>query len=158
MIGPPQPGDLFYAGTKLNSVLPGTDSTVDVIKDARPFSREMLKTSKKRTAIEGVVRDAAGKPIENVIVFAHLSPEMTDRPLYVSDRTDKSGSFSLRVAGSGTYFLRVRDLYGGGVPEVGSFMGVYGGDNPKGIAVRDGEVVGGMVVVGGTVLRQPEGK
>ena len=153
LIGPPAEGDVFYAGTAKYEVLPGSVNNVNILKGAKPFSLNSVAKGAGVTAIEGSVVDNAGKPVENAIIFAHKLATMNDRPLFVSVRTDKGGAFRIRVADSGTYYLRVRDLYGGGMPAEGSFMGAYGGKTPKGIIIKQGEVIKGIQLTGEKFLR-----
>ncbi len=152
-IGPPADGDMFYAGKNKYEVLPATQNSVDVVKGAKPFSRPALAQGEGVTAIEGSVFDTSGKPVENVMVFAHIQPAMYNKPLFVSEKTDRSGAFLLRVAGAGTYYLRVRNIYGGGMPEEGSSMGVYGGNNPKAVVVKDGDLIKGITIIEEKILR-----
>lgn len=153
LIGPPAEGDVFYAGTAIYEVRSGSVNNVNILKGARPFSMNTIAKGEGVTAIEGSVVDNTGKPVENAIIFAHKLSTLNDRPLFVSDRTGKSGAFRVRVADTGTYYLRVRDLYGGGMPAEGSFMGAYGGKTPKGIIIQQGEVIKGIQLTGEKFLR-----
>jgi hypothetical protein len=104
------------------------------------------------TAIEGTVMDIAGKPVDNVLVFAFVNFER--RPLFVSGRTEKDGKYVLRVM-EGTYFLRARDAYGGGSPRMEGLMGIYGEQQPAAVTVKNGEVLKGINIRVFTV--QPRG-
>jgi hypothetical protein len=44
----------------------------------------------------------------------------------------------------GTYYLRARDIYGGGPPVPGSIIGQYGGNEPQGVVVNTGEITKGI--------------
>lgn len=155
MIGPPSDGDFFYAGKQKIDILPASQNDLGIVRGAIPFSKKILANAEGVTAIEGSIFDAAGKPVENAIVFAHLISAMNDRPLFVSERTDKHGVYRLRVAGAGTFYLRVRDVYGGGMPVAGAIMGVYGGNSPKAVMVKDGEVIKGINLTGEKFMRTP---
>lgn len=76
------------------------------------------------TAVEGIVSGMEGKPVEGSLVFAYLSKNITGRPTFVSDKSDKNGKFLLRVNDGGSFFLKVRSVYGGGVPENGEMQNV----------------------------------
>lgn len=144
IIGPPSEGDLFYAGKTRYEVRSAAEKSLEPIKEGKRFTMDLLAKGEGVSAIEGIVLDVAGKPVENAMVFGHVKPAMNDRPLFVSRRTDSKGAYQLRVAGNGTYYLRVRDIYGGGMPSAGAVMGVFGGDKPKAVIVKDGETVKGI--------------
>lgn len=144
IIGPPSEGDLFYAGKTRYEVLSAVEKSLEPIKEGKQFTLDLLVKGEGVSAIEGVVLDVAGKPVENAMVFGHVKSAMNDRPLFVSKRTDSKGAYQLRVAGNGTYYLRVRDIYGGGMPSAGAVMGVFGGDKPKAVIVKEGEIVKGI--------------
>jgi hypothetical protein len=128
-VGPPLIGDFFFIsqdekGTpKLYIVKKGEDTNIGTISEAIPFKGWGIKD--KITAIEGRVLIEDGKPVEGALVFAYSSSAMSDRPEFISDRTDKDGKFILRVYEGGTYYLRARDLYGGGPPATGGIIGTY---------------------------------
>ena len=148
MIGPPSVGDMYYAGNTVYDVLPDAQNNLGVIRGGKPFSFDISAEREGVTAIEGSVLDLAGKAVESALVFAHKKQEMTDRPLFVSTRTGKDGVYRLRVSGGGVFYLRVRNSYGGGMPVSGAIMGVYGGDNPKAVTVKKGEVLKGINLTG----------
>ena len=101
------------------------------------------------TAIRGTVRDERGEPAAGVLVLAYPSPDMGGRPLYVSDKTGKDGTFLLRLGTAGKFYLKIRNNYGGGQPEAGEIMGGYGEfGNPAPVAVRKGTVTTGIDIGG----------
>jgi hypothetical protein len=106
---------VFTSGTKLN---------LGVLTTSFEWSPDMIQLDKDITAVEGVVSDMEGKPVERAVVFAYLSENATGRPSFVSDRTDKSGKYLLRVDGGGSYYLKVRSVIGGGKPQEGEFNNV----------------------------------
>lgn len=148
LIGPPAVGDLYYAGNTVYNVLTSVENNLDVIRGAKPLSIDFEAERSGVTAIEGSVVDSKGKGVENAVVFAIIKSEMDDRPLFVSSRTGKDGVYRLRVAGDGTFYLRVRDIYGGGMPVTGALIGEYGGENPIPVTVKKGEVLKGIDLVG----------
>jgi len=137
-LGPPQEGDYFFIGRDKNGkpkeLTVWSNSVVDLqmLSGAEPFTRATL-AQKGITAIQGVLRDDYGQPMEGMLVFAYGTPEMFDRPLFVSERSDKNGKYLLRVAGGGRYYLKARADSGGGPS---SFMGVYKDGAP--LAVKKG--------------------
>jgi hypothetical protein len=147
-IGPPQEGDLFYAFSGEKEGMPkafkveeGKKTDVGVIAEATPFRRESVKFNDGITAIEGVIIDGENKPVEGALVFAYTVPSMMGRPLFASERTGKDGKYILRVHEGGSYYLRVRSLYGGGPPATGEMIGAYGITEPVAVTVKSGEKV-----------------
>lgn len=110
---------------------------------AKPSKIESFKV---KTAIEGIVVDENGKPVENVYVFAFLKSAKRTKPLYISEPTDSKGRFMLRLGGSGSYYLKVRERNNAGTPKQNSIIGVYGGREPKEVHVTEGEIIKGIEI------------
>lgn len=110
-----------------------------VIAEAVPFKPEVPGAKKTTTAIEGVVSDMDGKPVQDAVVSAFMNSMMTEKPIFVSDRTDKDGKYVLRIA-EGKYYLRVRNNFGGGPPVPGQIVGYYGEGTPAAVIVKEGEI------------------
>lgn len=152
--GPPQEGDLFLpassekGGPKEYLVKKGETTDAGTIAEALPFQRNMIKTSDGITAIEGVITDNKGRPVDKALVFAFLTPAMIGRPLFVSERTGSDGRYLLRVDKGGTYYLKIRDVYGGGVPKVGEIIGSYGEKKATPVTVEFGKILKGINISG----------
>lgn len=144
-IGPPQEGDLFYAFSvekgmpKAFKVEEGKKTDVGVIAEATAFRKDLVKFDNGITAIEGVIIDGDNKPVQGALVFAYIASSMVGRPLFASERTGKDGRYILRVHEGGSYYLRVRSLYGGGPPAEGEIIGAYGTTEPVAVKVKTGE-------------------
>ena len=141
-VGPPPGGDYFFISAGDNNV-PLTYSVknnerVDLgkIAKASPFKRITVNYGKGITAIEGIILDGEGKPVEGAYVFAFASPATVGRPLLASDPTSKDGRFILRVHDSGTYYLKARSTYGGGPPVPGESIGEYGEKEPMAVTMK----------------------
>lgn len=151
-MGPPRDGDYFYFnGDDKGNPLPlvvtkGTKLNVGVISGAYPYSRSMQLRDKGITMIEGVVQDTEGKPVQWALVFAYLTAMTQGRPLFVSEKTGKDGKFLLRVHDGGTFFLRVRDMYGAGTPEEGDLLSEVAGDRPTRITIKREEKIQGITL------------
>lgn len=147
-IGPPQIGDFFYRGldekgdSRLFIVKKGENVDLGTISDAVPFNGLIIKD--KITAIEGRVILDNDSPVEGALIFAYTSLTMTGRPGFVSDKTDKEGKFILRVHEGGSYYLRAREIYGGGPPVSGGIIGGYGEAKPISVEVKTGEIIKGI--------------
>lgn len=146
-IGPPQEGDLFYTFSggkgmpKAYTVEEGKKTDVGVIAEATPFRKELVKFDDGITAIEGVIIDGNNTPVQGALVFVYISSSMVGRPLFASEKTGKDGRYILRVHEGGSYYLRVRSLYGGGPPAAGEIIGAYGTTEPVAVTVKTGEKV-----------------
>ena len=144
-MGPPEDGDYFYFnGDAKGNPLPltvtkGTRLNVGIITGAYPYSRSMLLRDKGITSIEGIVLDAEGKPVQWALVFASLTAVTQGRPLFVSERTGKDGKFLIRVHEGGTFYLRVRGMYGAGTPEEGELLSNVVGDKPTMVTLKKEE-------------------
>jgi hypothetical protein len=108
-LGPAEEGDLIYPS--LDSTEPksyiikaGATTDIGVISGAVPFKKEWAVQVK--TGIEGTVLDAEGKPVEGVLVFAALRPEV-EIPLYASRVTDKDGKYLIGLPEGGQYYVSV---------------------------------------------------
>jgi hypothetical protein len=129
-LGPPTVSELhyFHGDAEWNpvplTVTSGAKLNLGILTRVFMWTPEMITRDKGITSIEGVVTDMGGKPLERALVFAYLSKEVTGRPVFISERTDKNGRYLLRVHDGGTFFLKVRSVYGGGVPEAGEFLNI----------------------------------
>lgn len=155
-IGPPEEGDFFFTSTdkggkpKAYSIKKGETLDIGVVADAVPFKKSPATAGV--TAIEGVVLGVDGKPVDGALVFAFLTPAMVGKPLFVSERTGKDGRYILRVHEGGKYYLKVRDVYGGGPPEAGNVIGGHGEKEPVGVVVKSGDAAKAIDI---TVIRFP---
>jgi hypothetical protein len=151
-VGPPNPGDLFLVSReptgkhRLYPVKPGTVQDIGTVAEAVPYKSALPKPG--MTAIEGQVLGSDGKPVKGVFVFAFLTPAMVGRPLFVSEKTNNDGRFLLRLSEGGKYYLKVKELYGGGPPRKGSVIGGYGEDMPKAVEVKTGTMVRDIKISG----------
>lgn len=151
-LGAPKEGDYYLVNRDENgnlkkyTVKSGETTALGVLAVGVPFKNADLVTKGGITAIEGRVLDAAGKPVEKALVFAFVSPSMVGKPIFVSDRTGKDGKYLLRVDEGGTYYLKCREVYGGGAPKSGEIIGNYGEKDPVPVKVESGKTVKGIDV------------
>jgi hypothetical protein len=158
-IGPPEEGDLFLGSRGSEGkpipayvVKTGERTDVGILSGASPFRRAAVQYGPGITAIDGMVLYPDGRPAEGALVFGYLSPTMVGKPTFVSERTGKDGMYILRVNTGGRYYLKVRDLYGGGPPAAGAIMGSYGQEKPTEVTVKTGERTSGIMI---KVIRFP---
>lgn len=152
-IGPMQEGDLFLpfhgeSVPKQYTIVSGTKTDIGTISGAIPYKKSDNKSMAGITAIEGTVTDFKGKPVENALVFAFLTPAMVGKPLFISEKTGKDGRYILKVAQGGNYYLKIRNSYGGGALKAGEIMGNYGQDKPMAVEVKTGAIAKGINITG----------
>ena len=148
--GPPGEGDYFFKGQDGRGnptpyfVKKGETTDIGTLSVGSSFKRAVVKYADGITAVEGVVLDSEGKPVEGVAVFGYKKAAMRGRPLFTSDKTGQDGKYILRVHEGGKYYLRVRDVYGGGPPVGGAIVGGYWQEGPVEASVQTGEVRKGI--------------
>lgn len=157
-LGIPQEGDFVFRSVDGKGVLKEyavtSGSTIDLgtIAEAVPVKPKDLSKQIVTTAIEGVVNDTEGKPVEDAVVIAFADPSLKGKSLFLSDTTNKDGKYSLRLTG-GTYYLRVKNRFSIGPPEPGQIVGFYGDGSLAPVHIKEGEIVKGVnftvIVFGG---------
>ncbi|GEM_PF-4577899 len=171
-IGPPLDSEYlyFHADAKGNpkpiTVVNGSPVNLGKLQGSFFWTPDMSERTKGITAIEGVVVDLESKkPVDNVVVLAFYTREARRRPAFISDRTDKEGRFSLRVAEGGDYWLRVRGVIGGGAPEAGERLNTTDEFDPLMVSIESGVKVTGVILnvkvfdgIGSTGKPKPEKK
>ncbi len=143
--GPPREGDLVYRsmdekGRPMEYRLEaGKALSLAVPLEAVPLKAKTFSLQGEKTAIEGIVKDEKGSPVENVIVIAFLDIEMKGKARFVSRKTDKNGRYIL-ILPAGTYYLKMRGSFSGRPPETGEIVGYYGDERgPAPVIVKNGE-------------------
>ncbi len=160
--GPPHPGDYYLPEQKSSGRLPLYTVKMGKVTDAGKhrmvrLSKKGLQGGKKGTGIEGIITEADGTtPVQNVFVLAYTDPETEGMPLFASTRVDAKGRFVLKVAEGGTYYLWVRENYGGGPPFYGEYFGGYVKDNKlEPVSVEKGKMTKGVHIYVGKFIRGP---
>ncbi|CAG0979901.1 hypothetical protein GEOBC_01753 [Geobacteraceae bacterium] len=149
-LGAPNEGDYFLANRdekgnlRKYTVKAGETKDIGTLAQGKPFKREKAAAKGSVTAIEGTVLDEGGKPVAGALVFAFVSPTMVGKPLFASERTGRDGKYLLRVDEGGTYYLKSREVYGGGAPKAGEIIGGYGEKEPAPVKVEAGKTVKGI--------------
>ncbi len=114
--GPPREGDLFFISMdetempKAYLLSKGDSISVNIESGNTPYARP--DSMDGITAIEGIVSDINGNPVEDVVVFAYLTSVMGEELAFVSDYTENDGRYMLRVHEGGIYFLMVMGKFG----------------------------------------------
>lgn len=142
--GPPREGDiLLLARDKQGNAKPFAitkNKTTDIGSyKGYPYRKSAKKPKTVITSIEGTITSQDGQPVSGMVVFAFFNKELKGKPLFATERTDKSGKYVLRVDKGETYFLKARVTYGGGTPPDGQLIGAYGGDDALPVVIKTGE-------------------
>jgi hypothetical protein len=149
--GPPMDGDFLIlvkdknGNPKIISLDVGETIKVGTQKGSVFKTRDRNKIN--ITDVEGRITRLDGTPVSGAYVFAFHSPERGTRPIFVSDKSGKNGSYVLRVDGDGPYYLKVRESYGGGKPNTGELMGTFGGDEQLPIVTKTGSTLKGIDII-----------
>lgn len=95
-----------------------------------------------KTGLAGRITDADGQPVADARVQVYNHVQMSERPKYVSSKTDPDGRYQLLLPEGGTYYLCARDKFGG-PPKLGDLYGRFdqGTIEPSAVVVRLGEIV-----------------
>lgn len=103
LLGPGLPPDYYLADVRQGAVSV-FDSGFDVGKEP-PTPLEVIIRSGART-VEGVIRDAAGKPVAGATaVLAPPRERRLNRALYYTARSDAAGRFRIQGVAPGNYIL-----------------------------------------------------
>jgi hypothetical protein len=148
-IGPPQDGDYIFTSRDAKGI--PTEYVIEkdkrlnikIIAKTTPFSRTLADGA---SGIAGTIRDQKDNPVENAVVYAYTTKEMTGLPAFTSYSTGKDGKFIITMDKEGGYYLKVRDPYSGGPPLTGDPVGDFGGNDPVAITVITGKITEGMDV------------
>jgi len=150
-IGPASQDEyLYFHGDAEGNALPivvsnGTSVKLGQLK-AFLWKPDMIRRDKGITAIEGVVVDTEGAPVERAVVLAYYNNVGQGRPVFISERTDKSGRFQLRTDDGGTFYLKVRSVVGGGKPSKGEFLNTTKEFEPVVVTLKKEEKVKGITL------------
>jgi len=142
-IGPPKEREFFYFHRNSKGkprpliVTPGSKMNLGALV-SYVWTPDMSQRDKGITAVEGIVTDLAGKPVQGCLVFAHLTENVQERATFVSERTDNNGKFLLRVL-EGTYYLKVRSVIGGGAPKEGEYLNSTSEFTPTKVTLATGQ-------------------
>lgn len=149
-IGPPEDGDFLIFSfddkgqPKKYQLKNGELLDAGTMSGARQIKTPYLVSG--TTAIEGTVQGAEGEAVEGVMAFAFLTPTIIGKPLYVSERSGKTGKFVLRIPEGGTYYLKIRDDFGGGPPRVGKMLDGNKEEPMTQILVKTGETASAGII------------
>jgi hypothetical protein len=143
--GPPREGDLFFVKKdeedipELFIVKEGDHLNIDITAEDKPYKWPHVR--KEITGIEGRIHDQHGNPVEDVVVFGYLNPEMGEGLSFVSDYTGIDGRYLLRVHKGGKFYLMVMGKFGS--MSMGPEMMINQGEeaDEKGVSVTTGNIV-----------------
>ena len=121
MYGPMEIGDHFnyYPG---NPVAISEGETVRIRLETVTRVSQLEEGEAPTPTVQGTVVDIDGNPVAGLRVFAYRSGEVTGRPLYFSEASGPSGTFSLLIPAAGDFTLIAKERFGGPAAE-GEFSG-----------------------------------
>lgn len=167
--GPPQDGDLY--GLSLDNkgnpvkymVKRGKTTNIGILRRATVFKSSDIKRSAgmtataATTAITGMLKASDGSPLADAVVQVYANQDVKGRPIYVSHKTGKDGKYIVQIDQEGTYFVTARAGYGGGRPQSGDIIGIYGGEPAQPVTVKKSSVTEGIdIQVGQFINNRPE--
>ncbi len=132
--GPPRSGEEYFFivddnGSLLTFEIPAKQTVnIGTVKGKKP---ENIPEVQNYFTVEGTVLDETGQPLENAYILVK-SDINAARPLYISEKTDKSGKYHMKLPAEKSYYLLARQNLRGGRPIAGSYVGTYGKSAPTG--------------------------
>lgn len=150
-IGPANEDEnLYFHGDADGNALPlivrkGAEVKLGQLKSFH-WKPDMIRRDKGVTAVEGVVVDTDGKPVERAVVLAYYNSAGNGRPVFVSGRTDKNGRYQLRTNDGGTFLLKVRSVFGGGKPSAGEYLNTTKEFEPVMVTLKKDEKLKGVTL------------
>ncbi|MEW6088824.1 MAG: carboxypeptidase-like regulatory domain-containing protein [bacterium] len=155
--GPVQIGD--YSGYfHLNpvDVRWGVTSEVNIkcIVRAGEIGKEVLSIGSGNIIIRGKILDSKGRPVKGIYAFLYKTPVIGhERPAYISNVTDESGIYEIRLKTSGKYYLGARQIFGDS-PRPGELYGLYDNTPDHSVTTKEGEIIKGLVIIVNPILNQ----
>lgn len=161
--GPPQDGDLHGLSRDkkgkpiVYTVKRGITTDIGILRHATAFKSPTIKLTKGMTAITGTLKASDGAPLADAVVQVYTNQEIQGKPVYVSQKTGKDGRYIVQIEQEGTYFVAIRAGYGGGRPQAGDMLGIYGGEVAQPVVVKKKHVTKEIdIQVGQFVDKRPE--
>jgi hypothetical protein len=132
--GPPRGEEEFFFITgddgKLKSFTVPQKETVK-IGTVKGVPIDAVPEIKNSVIVKGKVVDEIGNAVEGAYVLVKNDVNSA-RPLFISEKTDKNGDYSLTLPAGIPYYLLARQNMRGGRPLAGSLVGTYGKTAPAG--------------------------
>lgn len=158
-MGPPAEGEAVYFKMDARGeivpfdVVTGSLTDAGTIATSAPFNRTKALQKPGSTVIEGIIVDEQGAPMEGAVILADTRPGTQNKALFVSEKTARDGKFRLQLFEGGTYYLRVRSVYHGGMPESGDIVNFNDPKEQVTVELKKGERRAGVTI---KVRRQPQ--
>lgn len=150
-IGAPEPGDIFILSLnneghpQMYDLKAGILTDLGDIREVHPITGRKSRPT-ETTAIEGIITDSTGQPLEGVYAFAFAKAFVSGKPLFASEPSNGKGQFRLNLAEGGTYYLKARNDLGGGPPQAGLIIDGSKSEPLLQVSVNTGEVSNGVVL------------
>lgn len=145
--GPLNDGDYFgFFPANPVSVQAGKLSRIKIplVTKAGEIGQEDSLFRDTGTKVTGLIRDAEGKVVRGVYVFAYLDKVMAHkRPEFISKEVDENGRYVLNLSEGGTYYIGARSSYGD-TPALGEWYGRWEGTGDHSVALETGKTLEGI--------------
>jgi len=101
------------------------DVNIKCIVRAGEIGKEVLSIGSGDMIIRGKIIDSKGLPVKGIYAFLYTTSVIGhERPIYISNITDESGMYEIRLKTSGKYYLGARQVFGDS-PRPGELYGLY---------------------------------
>lgn len=134
--GPPREGEEYYFVRAKDSGLGVLSIKAQESTDVGRLNAEpagSFKSAEDSFVVRGAVRDKEGNPVEGVVVLGKSQLNIP-RPEFISERTDETGFYQLRLPPGKPFYLVARQTVAGTRPRPGSHIGTYGIVSESGLA------------------------
>lgn len=145
--GPPAAGDkIAVAGVEVltDRYADAGDLRLAPI-DAGLLQRRTTEAGAAPTRVQGLIREADGRPAAGVRVLAFRDGRMSGKPVAVSPPSGADGRYSLSLPEGGKYFFGARTRLGGPASP-GEKVGQHRGPEGAGVVVNQGDALGGVEI------------
>ncbi|MFH1288627.1 MAG: carboxypeptidase-like regulatory domain-containing protein [bacterium] len=113
---------------------------IKCIVRAGEIGKEVLSTGSGDTIIRGSILNSKGLPVKGMYAFLYETSVIGhERPIYISNVTDESGVYEIRLRTSGKYYMGARQIFGDS-PRPGEFYGLYDDAPDHSVTIEAGEL------------------
>ncbi len=137
--GPPRAGEKFFfilndeKSLSKFAVISGIHNDIGQVSGAIP---DLSLANDSFFTVEGTLLSEDGQPFANAFVTVKRNLN-APRPLFISNPSSADGHYVIKLPpGEGYYLMAVQDIRGGR-PELGSYIGSYGGQSPDDVQGKD---------------------
>ncbi|MDD5772270.1 MAG: carboxypeptidase-like regulatory domain-containing protein [bacterium] len=112
---------------------------IKCIVRAGEIGKEVLSIGSGDIIVRGKIIDLKGLPVKGIYAFLYKTSVIGhERPIYISNVTDESGEYEIRLKASGKYYMGARQVFGDS-PRPGELYGLYDDTPDHSVTVEPGE-------------------